>query len=278
VKGDPGAILRPEQERYLERLLPPRDALLAEMEEHARRDDVPIADPEVGRLLEVLARAKGARRIVEIGTAIGYGALRLARGAPQAQVVTIDRDPEMLAAARGYLERGGVLDRVELVEGEALEAIGRLEPPFDLAWVDAAKADYRRYLDRLLPLVVVGGLLVFDNVLWKGRVAEPPDDDDPTADHLRTFNGYLMMHPQLAPPRWCRWATASRWPPSSSRRSSNRAARTEKRASHLGGPQASSSPSSSPPPLGRWPTTNGAGAAAAAAALSSTWGPPRRLV
>jgi predicted O-methyltransferase YrrM len=201
VKSKPGVILRREQERYLERLLPPRDALLAEMEEHARRDDVPIADPEVGRLLEVLARAKDARRIVEIGTAIGYGALRLARGAPQARVVTIDRDPAMLAAARGYLERGGVLDRVELVEGEALDAIGRLEPPFDLAWVDAAKADYRRYLDRLLPLVVVGGLLVFDNVLWKGRVAEPPegdDEDDPAADHLRAFNGYLMMHPQLS--------------------------------------------------------------------------------
>lgn len=197
MKGGPAVILRPEQERYLERLLPPRDALLAEMEEHARRDDIPIADPEVGRLLEVLARAKGAQRIVEIGTAIGYGALRLARGAPQARVVTIDRDPAMLAAARGYLERGGVLDRVELVEGEALDAIGRLQPPFDLAWVDAAKADYRRYLDRLLPLVVVGGLLVFDNVLWKGRVAEPPDEDDPAAGHLRTFNGYLMMHPQL---------------------------------------------------------------------------------
>jgi predicted O-methyltransferase YrrM len=197
VKGDPGAILRPEQERYLERLLPPRDALLAEMEEHARRDGIPIADPEVGRFLEVVARAKGARRIVEVGTAIGYGALRLARGAPQAQVVTIDRDPAMLAAARGYLERGGVLDRVELVEGEALEAIADLQPPFDLVWVDAAKADYRRYLDRLLPLVVVGGLLVFDNVLWKGRVAEPPDEDDAAADHLRTFNAYLMMHPQL---------------------------------------------------------------------------------
>lgn len=202
MKGDPAVILRPGQERYLERLSPPRDGLLAEMEEHARRDGVPIADPEVGGLLEVLARATagiaGARRIVEIGTAIGYGTLRLARGAPEAQVVTIDRDPAMLAAARGYLERGGVLDRVELVEGEALEAIAELTPPFDLAWVDAAKADYRRYLDRLLPLLTVGGLLVFDNVLWKGRVAEPPDEDDATADHLRAFNGYLMIHPQLA--------------------------------------------------------------------------------
>jgi predicted O-methyltransferase YrrM len=200
VKGGPGVILRRGQESYLERLLPPRDALLAEMEEHARRDGIPIADPEVGRLLEVLARASRARRIVEIGTAIGYGALRLARGAPEAQVVTIDRDPAMLAAARGYLERGGVLDRVELVEGEALDAIARLAPPFDLAWVDAAKADYRRYLDRLLPLVTVGGLLVFDNVLWQGRVAEPADDGEKAAaaDHLRAFNGYLMIHPQLA--------------------------------------------------------------------------------
>lgn len=198
MKGDAGAILRPDQESYLDRLLPPRDALLTEMEEHAGRDGIPVADPEVGRLLEVLARASRARRIVELGTAIGYGTLLLARGAPEARVVTIDHDPAMLATARGYLERGDVLDRVELVEGEALEAIAGLTPPFDLAWVDAAKADYRRYLDRLLPLITVGGLLVFDNLLWKGRVAEPPDDDDPAADHLRAFNGYLMIHPQLA--------------------------------------------------------------------------------
>lgn len=201
MKAGVGLILRPEQERYLERLLPPRDALLAEMEERARAESIPIADPEVGRLLEALARvatAGGAGRIVELGTAIGYGALRLLRGAPQARVVTVDRDPEMLAAARGYLERAGVAGRAELVEAEALDAIARLEPPFDLAWVDAEKADYRRYLDRLLPLVRVGGLLVFDNLLWKGRVAEPPDDDDPAADALRAFNGYLTIHPQLA--------------------------------------------------------------------------------
>ncbi|HEX2165532.1 MAG TPA: O-methyltransferase [Thermoanaerobaculia bacterium] len=201
MKAGVGAILRPEQERYLERLLPPRDALLAEMEEHARRDGIPIADPEVGRLLEALARAattSGAGRIVELGTAIGYGALRLARGAPEARVVTVDRDPAMLATARAYLERAGVAGRVELVEAEALDAIARLAPPFDLAWIDAAKPDYRRYLDRLLPLVRVGGFLVFDNLLWKGRVAEPAADDDPAADALRAFNGYLSIHPQLA--------------------------------------------------------------------------------
>lgn len=209
MKDRLGAILRPAQERYLERLQPPRDPLLAEMEAYAAEHDVPISDPEVGRLLELLAAAAAGPgagppspggappRILEVGTAIGYGAVLLARAAPEARVVTIDRDPEMLGRARGYLERAGVAERVELVEGEALEALERLEGPFVLAYVDAEKVQYRRYLDRILPKLTVGGMVAFDNLLWKGRVAEPPEDDDEAAEALRAFNGYLMIHPQL---------------------------------------------------------------------------------
>ena len=197
MKEAPGLLLLPEQERYLERLLPPRDPLLREMEERAAREDVPISDPEIGRFLGILARATGARLIVEIGTAIGYGALCLARGAPEARVVSIDTDPERLAVARGYLERAGVADRVELIEGAALDILPRLPGPFDLAYVDAVKKEYRRYLDQLVPKLRVGGVVALDNLLWKGRVADPPDDDDADADALRAFNGYLMMHPQL---------------------------------------------------------------------------------
>lgn len=198
MKHGAGVILQPGQERYLERLLPPRDALLREMEERAAREDIPISDPEVGRLLGVLARATGARHILEIGTAIGYGALCLARGAPEARVVTIDTDPARLTEARGYLERAGVADRVELIEGAALDVLPRLPGPFDLVYVDAVKKEYRRYLDQILPKLRVGGTAVFDNLLWKGRVAEPEDDeDDENADALRAFNGYLMIHPQL---------------------------------------------------------------------------------
>ncbi|HWM94711.1 MAG TPA: O-methyltransferase [Thermoanaerobaculia bacterium] len=197
MKQGSGILLRPEQERYLERLLPPRDPLLREMEERAAKEDVPISDPEVGRMLSILARATGARRIVEIGTAIGYGALCLARGAPEARVVSIDTDPNRLAEARGYLERAGVADRVELIEGAALDVLPRLQGPFDLAYVDAVKKEYRRYLDLLVPILRVGGVVALDNLLWKGRVADPPDEDDPDADALRAFNGYLMMHPQL---------------------------------------------------------------------------------
>lgn len=197
MKQGSGILLHPEQESYLERLLPPRDPLLREMEERAAREDIPISDPEIGRLLGILARATGARLIVEVGTAIGYGALCLARGAPEARVVSIDSDPQRLAEARGYLERAGVADRVELVQGAALEVLPRLQGPVDLAYVDAVKKEYRRYLDLLVPILRVGGVVALDNLLWKGRVADPPDEDDPDADALRAFNGYLMMHPQL---------------------------------------------------------------------------------
>jgi len=199
MKHGPAAILQPGQERYLERLLPPRDPLLREMEELAKRDGVPISDPEVGRLLGVLARSTGARRILEIGTAIGYGTLCLARGAAEARIVSIDLDPARLATARAFLERGGVAERVELIEGTALDVLGRLAGPFDLAYVDAVKTEYRRYLDLLLPKLKVGGLVVCDNLLWAGQVASPPEEgeEDEEARSLRAFNGYLMMHPQL---------------------------------------------------------------------------------
>ena len=197
MKDRADAILRPAQASYLERLLPPRDALLAEMEAWSAAHGVPSSDPEVGKLLSLLASARGARRILEVGTAIGYGTLWLARGAPEARVLTIDPDPERRELARGFLARAGVLDRVELIDGEALQVLPRLDGPFDLVYLDALKEEYRRYLDLALPKLAIGGLVVVDNLLWKGRVADPPDEEDRTADAIRAFNGYLMIHPQM---------------------------------------------------------------------------------
>jgi caffeoyl-CoA O-methyltransferase len=218
VKHGLGKILHPDQEAYLDRLLPPRDALLKEMEALGAERSVPISDPEVGRLLQALAGGvcgaggaggRGGGRIVEVGTAIGYGTLCLARGAPAARVITVDRDPERLALARGYLERGGVLDRVDLLEGAALERLALVEGPLDLAYLDGDKREYRRTLDLLLPKLRVGGLVVVDNLLWGGRVAAPSTeaddaddagdaDDDPQTEAIRAFNAYFMSHPQLA--------------------------------------------------------------------------------
>ncbi len=202
MKHGAATILRPEQERYLDRLLPPRDPLRREMEQVAAERKLPISDPEVGRLLGVLARSIGARRILEIGTSIGYGTLCLARAATEARIVSIEADAEILAEARAYLDRAGGLDRRELIHGEALAVLGgdsAIEGPFDLVYLDAVKTEYRRYLDLVLPKIRVGGLVVVDNLLWGGQVANfaDSDEDDPTTEALQSFNGYLMIHPQL---------------------------------------------------------------------------------
>lgn len=197
MKDRPDAILRPAQAEYLERLLPPRDALRSEMEAASSAAGVPSSDPEVGRLLEILARSIGARRMLEVGTAIGYGTLCLLRGSADGRVVTIDPDPERLALARGYLEREGLADRVEWIEGRGLEVLAKLEGGFDLVYLDALKTEYRRYLDLSLPLLRVGGLVVIDNLLWKGWIAEPPEEEDAETRAIGAFNPYFMIHPQL---------------------------------------------------------------------------------
>jgi predicted O-methyltransferase YrrM len=200
MKDRSDAILRPEQARYLDALLPPRDALLAEMEAYAAAHQVPISDPEVGRLLALLARSRGARRILEVGTAIGYGAIWLARGAPEAHVVTLEADAATAAVARGYLERAGVLSRVEVIEGAALDVLYRLDGPFDLVYLDADKTEYRRCLDLALPMIPVGGRILVDNLLWQGRIADPSlrPEGDRVADAVERFNPYFLIHPQLA--------------------------------------------------------------------------------
>ena len=170
------------------------------MERVAREEGIPIARVELARLLEALAAINPGGRVLEIGTAIGYGTLHLARGAASGRVVSIDADAARLARARGFLERAGVSDRVELVEGRALDVLAGLEGPFDLVYLDADKKEYRRCLDLALPLLVVGGRIVVDNLLWHGSIADPAlrDESDANAEAIERFNPYFLIHPQLA--------------------------------------------------------------------------------
>ena len=170
------------------------------MESFASRSEIPIARPELARLLEALAASRPAGRLLEVGTAIGYGTLALARGAREGHVVTVDRDPARLALARDFLARAGVLNRVEILEGEALSTLQSVPGPFDLVYLDGDKKEYRRTLDLLLPKLVVGGFVVVDNLLWSGAIADPDlrRDDDREALEIERFNPYLTIHPQLA--------------------------------------------------------------------------------
>ncbi len=163
---------------YLAELRPDPDPVLAEMEAQGARDRIPIVVPEAGRLLHVLALARGARRIVEVGTAIGVSTLYLARALPEdGTIVSFEIDPERHAAARAYLERAGVLERADLRLEDARAGLQSLEPAsFEFAFIDGVKAQYGDYLELVLPLIAPGGVLAVDNVLMSGSVADGSSD------------------------------------------------------------------------------------------------------
>jgi predicted O-methyltransferase YrrM len=162
-------------ERYLERLRPERSAVMAEMEEVAARDGIPIVHWETGRFLAALARALDPAQVLEVGTAIGYSTLHIAEALPTGKVVTIERDPERAAQARDFLGRAGVADKVEIVEADAMQAIAELPGPFDLIFLDASKDQYADYLRLAEPKAADRAALVVDNLLMSGDVALEDD-------------------------------------------------------------------------------------------------------
>jgi predicted O-methyltransferase YrrM len=167
-------IRDPRVQSYLEDLRPERDALLGEMEALARLERIPIVEWETGRLLATLVAALRPRRVLEVGTAIGYSTLHMARElGPDGRIVTLERNPERIRQALDFWTRGGVTDRIELVAGDALESLGRLDGPFDLVFLDAAKTEIDAYLERLDGRLSPHALLVVDNLLMSGEAALP---------------------------------------------------------------------------------------------------------
>lgn len=199
MKAKLDAILHREQAEYLDGLMPPSDALLAEMESYAAEHRVPIADREVALFLEITARAINAKRALECGMAIGYSVIHLLRGMPAGRVVTIDPSDEMIAAAKGYFTRAGINERVQIEKGYALDVIPQLNETFDLVFIDAVKEEYQGYLDLSLPKLRTGGVVICDNLLWGGRVAGQNELNDykTSTEALREFNPYFVNHPQL---------------------------------------------------------------------------------
>jgi caffeoyl-CoA O-methyltransferase len=183
---------------YLDSLLPERDEVMREMEEVARQRQIPIIGPAVGRYLHLLALTIGARRVFEAGSAIGYSTLWLARAVgPGGRVVYSDGDRRNAEQARRYFERAGVLERVDMRVGDALELLSEEKEPFDLIFSDVDKEDYPRMLRLALPRLRAGGLFVADNALWHGRLLDPSPDQRTRA--ILEFNRLLYSTPQLYP-------------------------------------------------------------------------------
>lgn len=164
-------------ERYLERVTPPRDAVLQEMERLAEKRGFPIVGPLVGRLLFVAARAIGARRVVELGSGFGYSAVWFARAVgARGRVICTEGSEENERLARDFLARAGVRERVEWRRGDALEILPSLPGPFDIVFNDIDKQDYPGVLEPARGALRPGGLLISDNLLWFGKVAAPRPD------------------------------------------------------------------------------------------------------
>jgi predicted O-methyltransferase YrrM len=184
-------------QRYLYAMLPARGEVLSEMEKLAAERDIPIVGPAVGRLLHQLALISGAKNVFELGSAIGYSTLWWAEAVgASGRVVYTDSDRDNADRARQYFERAGVADRITIQVGDALELLSEQKQEWDIVFCDIDKEDYPRALRLALPRLRKGGLLVADNVLWSGRVAEEKPTEASTKA-IQEFNRILYTSPDL---------------------------------------------------------------------------------
>ncbi len=159
----------PDPESYFKQFVPPRDALLLELEEEAGREEIPIVGPVVGELLFLLARVTRAKRILELGTATGYSAIYLARAIIDraGQLVTLETDNDMAERAMANFQKAGLQHCIEVKVGDAFEEMSGLTDAFDFIFMDIDKEHYTHVLDHCRRLLRVGGLLLADNVGFK---------------------------------------------------------------------------------------------------------------
>jgi caffeoyl-CoA O-methyltransferase len=190
-------------DRYIDDLFAPEDdALLAAVAE-ARAEGLPQiqVSPGQGKLLYLLARLVGARRILEVGTLGGYSTIWLARALPDdGFMVTLELEPAHARVAAKSLHRAGLLERVELMVGPALESLPTLAArgvdPFDVVFLDADKVNYPNYYASIMRIVRPGSLILADNVIRAGTVLDPTDDD-PSSGAARAFNAMIAADERL---------------------------------------------------------------------------------
>jgi caffeoyl-CoA O-methyltransferase len=191
-----GLITHPEVDDYLYSLLPARDEVLAEMEASAGKRNIPIVGPVVASILYQYAQIINAKSVFEMGSAIGYSTIWWARAVGKdGRVFYTDGDRKNSDEARGYFQRAGVSDRINVQTGDALELISEQKQDFDIVFCDIDKKDYSRALKLALPRIRRGGLFIADNVLWSGRVTEK--NPDALTQSIQEFNKTLYATPEL---------------------------------------------------------------------------------
>ena len=172
-----GGITVPEVEDYMYAMLPARDEVLAEMEVDAAKNGYAIVGPAVARVFYQLAKISGAKKVFEMGSAIGYSTIWWARAVGEGGVVVYtDGDRKRAEKARRYFDRAGVSQRIKVRVGDALEILSEEKEQYDIIFNDVDKTDYPRVPRLALPRLISGGLFITDNVLWSGKLGKPNPD------------------------------------------------------------------------------------------------------
>lgn len=165
-------IVNDKVENYIRETLKPSQGLLRDLELYAEENSVPIIHKEVADLLRVILKLKRPKKILELGCAIGYSSLFFADVLDgDVEIVTTERNPIMLERAQDNIKKAGMEDRIKILVGDAEETLKDLEGTFDMIFIDAAKGHYKMFFDMLIGKLNHGGIVISDNILYKGMIA-----------------------------------------------------------------------------------------------------------
>jgi len=192
-------LVHPELTSYLEKLIPARDPVLQEMEAYAATQRFPIVGPVVGQFFYLLTRLSGARRVFELGSGFGYSTAWFAMGVRDnggGEVFHVVWDEKLSQAARGYLRRLGLLDVTRFRVHEAVQELRRTEGEFDIVFSDIEKEDYPASLPVVKEHLASGGLMLVDNMFWRGKALDPRAADRASSG-VREFTQAVFADPDF---------------------------------------------------------------------------------
>jgi len=190
-----------EVNQYIEKIIPARSEQVLKIEQYAKLHNVPIMDLTGMETLLSYVRLKKPKRILEVGTAIGYSAIRMALACQTAEIISIERDEERYNIAKENVESFHLENRITLLFGDANELQKQVEnyAPYDFIFIDAAKGQYQNFFDHYSSMLSPDGIIVTDNVLFRGYVAEESGLESrrlrSLVKKIRSFNEYIMQHP-----------------------------------------------------------------------------------
>jgi caffeoyl-CoA O-methyltransferase len=193
-------ILYPSQHKYLNQFKDQNDPLINEMEKYAEEHHIPILDWQSATFMEILIRTINPKRVLEIGTAIAYSSIRIARNLKKKGIVhTIEKSKDNIVLAKGYIKKSGFEEKIKIMAGNAFDIIPGLEKKYDFIFLDADKNEYSKLFGLSVPLLKKGGVIMVDNLLWHGQTAaeKVPVNFKTSTDYIRNFNNEFMAEPSL---------------------------------------------------------------------------------